>query len=344
MNELIKWVASQGLSNDVYSTMGAVGFVISFVYSIYHGKRYGVSLWKMPIIIYLVDSGLGLIQSVNGEVLEYIRRNHIFGIQTATMSIVRIFVFVPLVIFPLAKIFKIKWSKACDIIALYPLLMSGINQLPCMFTGCCAGYEIGWGLYNPRTHGYHFPTPILETVLTLSIFAYFVYRTHKSKFASDGKLYPLMIVMYGTMRFICEMLRDNEKIILGQSAMGIHAIIMVIVGYIWLYCIKRYPEWSAKIAAKKAARKAAKEAKIAAAKAAREAKLAAEKAAAEAENAEVENAEAENAENTEAESAEAENTISADESSEICDNLEWEHQSDNSEVDTKENPAATDTE
>lgn len=238
MNDLIKWVASEGLSNDVYSTMGTIGFAISFIYSIFHGKKYGISLWKMPIILCLTYGGTSLIQNVISVVLDYIRRNHIFGIQTTTMSIVRIFVFIPLIVFPLAKLLKIKWSKACDAVALFPLLMSGINQLPCIFPGCCAGYEIGWGIYNPITNGYHFPTPILETILTLMIFAYLVYRTSKKKHVSDGTLYPLMMILYGIMRFVCEMLRDNEKIVLGQSAMGIHSIFMCLVGLVALYLIK----------------------------------------------------------------------------------------------------------
>lgn len=193
----------------------------------------------MLIIIPVVYGGMSVIQSGIWEVVKYVKEIHFLGIQTNVNSIVRIFVFIPLIAFLIAKIFKYKWGHICDSIAMFPLLISGIAQLACIFPGCCAGYEVGWGIYSIRTRGYHFPTPIIETILTLIIFVYLVYRTNKKKYVSDGTLYPLMMVLYGIMRCICEMLRDNEKIILHQSAMGIHAIFMCLVGLLALYLIKK---------------------------------------------------------------------------------------------------------
>ena len=246
MNELIKLAYEQGISNDLYSMINTAGIVIAFIYSVFHGKKYGIPIWKMLIIIPLVYGGMSAIQSGIWQILLLIQKKNFLGIITAVNSIVRIFVFIPLFAWPLAKIFKYKWSRVCDSIAMFPLLISGIAQLACIFPGCCAGYEVGWGIYNVRTEGYHFPTPIIETVLTLIIVAYLIYRTHKQKFVSDGKLYPLMMVMYGIMRCICEMLRDNEKIILGQSGVGIHAIILFVVGLICLRWIKKRDEKKAK--------------------------------------------------------------------------------------------------
>ena len=246
MKELIQSVADQGLSMTYYGWICDAGLILSIIYSLYHGKRYGINLWKMVIIV--AGAYLGRITLQNGiwAVLQYIRDNNIFGIQTAVNSIVRIFILIPLIMWPFAKIFKYKWGHICDSIAMFLLITSAIAQLGCIFPGCCHGYKFDGGIYNVLTKSYHFPTPIIETVLTLIIIAYLICRTHKRKFVSDGTLYPLMMVLYGIMRCICEMLRDNEKLILGQSAIGIHAIVLFVVGLICLHLIKKRDEMKAK--------------------------------------------------------------------------------------------------
>ena len=239
MNELIQFVAEQRQSTTYYNMIGTVGLVIALLYSLFHATKFKIKLWKAFIIIAVVCFGQMGLQSIILPILQYIRYTHFLGINTAVNSIVRTFVFLPIIALPLAKIFKYKFGRVCDAIVMFPLLRSAIAQIACIFPGCCAGYEWEYGIYNIKTEHYHFPTPILETILTLIIFAYLVYRTHKKKYVSDGTLYPLMMVLYGIMRFICEMLRDNEKIFIGINALGLHAIFMCLVGLIVLYLIKK---------------------------------------------------------------------------------------------------------
>ena len=239
MNELIKWTYQQGLSYDLYSWINTAGGIVAFLYCLFHGKKFGIKIWKMAIILVVVFFWQIGIQSVIWPVLQYVRDTHFLGINTATNSIVRTFIFVPIIALPLAKIFKYKFGHICDAIVMLPLLKSAIAQIACIFPGCCRGYEFFLGIYNIKTQSYHFPTPLLETLLTLIIFAYLVSRTINKKFVSDGTLYPLMMVLYGMMRFVCEMLRDNEKIFLGINAIGLHAIFICLVGLIALHLIKK---------------------------------------------------------------------------------------------------------
>jgi prolipoprotein diacylglyceryltransferase len=51
-----------------------------------------------------------------------------------------------------------------------------------------------------------------------------------------------MMILYGIMRFACEILRDNEKILFGISAVAIHAILIFAVGIIWMLILYRYQE------------------------------------------------------------------------------------------------------
>ena len=239
MNELIKSVAAEWQSMTYYGAICNAGLYIALAYSLFHATKLKIKFWKVIIIVALTYGWQVGLQSAFWPVLQYIRDTHFLGINSAVNSIVRTFVFVPIIAFPLAKIFKYKFGHVCDAIVMLPLLRSAIAQIACLFPGCCRGYKCDWGVYNVQTGQYHFPVQILETVLTLIIFAVLVYYVVKNKFVSDGKLYPMMLMLYGPMRYICELLRDNEKIFLGMSAVGIHALIVCITGLVWICILNR---------------------------------------------------------------------------------------------------------
>ena len=194
------------------------------------------------IILAVVSLGSGPLGNAIWSVVEYLREIHFLGITQTVNSIVRLFVFFPLLALIPALILRVKWSLACDAIVMYPLLRSCLAQLACIFPGCCAGYPWEYGIYNIRTHGYHFPTQIVETVLTLLIFVYLLSILKDKHYKSDGSLYPHMMIFYGIMRFVCELLRDNEKILFGVSAVAIHAMLIFTVGIIWILILYRRKE------------------------------------------------------------------------------------------------------
>ena len=67
-------------------------------------------------------------------------------------------------------------------------------------------------------------------------------RTYKNNYVASEKEYPLMLVMYGGVRFVLEFFRDNEKIVLGCSGLAFHALFMLLVGIVWLVRIKKKAE------------------------------------------------------------------------------------------------------
>ena len=237
MNELIQNVAYQGLMSNLYGGVNTAAMVIAALYSLLHGKKIGVPLWKMFVLLLVVHFGMGAILGAFWDVLLQMKEAHVLGITVVVDSIVRVFVFVPLIVFPFAWILRLKWSHACDAIVMFPLLRSALAQLACLFPGCCRGYEWEWGIYNVKTHAYHFPTQIVETVLTLAAFAYLLHLAKKKEYVSDGTLYPMMMILYGIQRFACEMLRDNEKLFLGFSGVAFHAVLMYAVGMVVMLLI-----------------------------------------------------------------------------------------------------------
>lgn len=234
MNEWIQEIAQQGRAQEFYNIAGNIGVAIAALYGLWLGRRLGIPLWKTLIVLVAVHFSLGFVVSNIWKILEYIRDNQLFGIKRPVNSIVRGFLIVPLIAFLVAKLLRLKARTVWDTVAMYLVLRSGLCQLPCLFTGCCTGYPWRWGVYNCRTEDLHFPVPILETLLSLAIFFWLLYRLKKNDFRSDGTYFPIMLVLYGIMRFICECLRDNEKLFWACSAVAIHAIILSLVGVIWL--------------------------------------------------------------------------------------------------------------
>lgn len=50
---------------------------------------------------------------------------------------------------------------------------------------------------------------------------------------------PLMLIMYGTVRFFTEFLHDNEKLFIGISYVAYNCLFMILVGIILFLILKR---------------------------------------------------------------------------------------------------------
>ena len=154
-------------------------------------------------------------------------------------NIVRVFVYIPLIAYPVAKLLKISWKDICALLSIGPVAVHGISHFGCMFTGCCCGYTSSWGLYNVATYDIRFPIQPIEALIAVAIIVYLLIRAKKHNYVSDGREYPLMMVIFGSTRFVCEFLRDNDKMILGISNLAFHALFMFIVGVIALVIINK---------------------------------------------------------------------------------------------------------
>ena len=234
MNALIQEIAAQGRAQEIYGLLNDCALIIAVLYSFWHGKKLGVPLWKMFILLLAIYLGMGYLQGAIWELLLYISNRELFGIREPVNSIVRVFIFVPVIGFIFGKLLRLKARQVWDATAMFPLVRSAFAQIACMFTGCCAGQPVGWGLYNKRTDLYHFPVQPLETVLSLAVAAWLICRLRKHKFQSDGLSMPCMFIGYGIQRFLCEALRDNEKLLPLCSGVGIHALGLCAVGALWI--------------------------------------------------------------------------------------------------------------
>ena len=217
-----------GFLYDVFFVMGFVGV---FLFFLWRGKYFGVSPAKSVLLVLIVYPAVVLWMFVQ------------YWIETGTFggnNIVRCFVYMPLFAIPAAKLLKMTWMQACDLLAPATCVVHGISHWGCIFAGCCAGYPVSWGLYNVSTGLTCFPSQPLEALTAIIIVVILLWREKSNNHQVDGLSMPIMLMLFGFTRFIWEFFRDNEKIWLGCSSLAFHALFMGVVGLIMYLIIRNY--------------------------------------------------------------------------------------------------------
>lgn len=232
MNDIIKIVHELGWSKTLYDIFFVLGFVSVFLFVVLFGKKIGIKPLQSILTVLIVYPIVVLWMFVMFWIESGFRD---FG----GNNIVRIFVYVPLVAYPVAKLLKIPYGEMCSMLSLGPASVHAVSHIGCIFSGCCRGYPCSWGLYNSFTDDIRFPIQLIEVFLAWLILFYLLLRAKKRKYVPDGFEYPMMLVMFGTSRFVCEFMRDNEKIWLGCSSLAFHALFMAVVGLVWILIKKK---------------------------------------------------------------------------------------------------------
>lgn len=230
MNHLILMVSEAGLADILYDVFFALGFVSVFFFVVYYGKKMGIKLWKTIVVVLLVYPTAVLWMFTMYWIENGFKS---FG----GNNIVRVFVYIPLIAYPVAKLLKITWKEICSMLSVGPVAVHAVSHFGCIFVGCCKGYPFAWGLYNVQTGDIRFPSQPIEAFLAWVIIFYLLDRAQKRNFIPDGKEYPVMLAMFGSTRFICEFFRDNNKLWLGCSGLAFHALFMCVVGIVALMMI-----------------------------------------------------------------------------------------------------------
>ena len=212
-----------GLSNTVYYIFQALGILSAVLFGIWYRKKYGLSVKKALAIL------TGIFAMV------YLWTFAHFWIESGftglgTKSILRALPYLPLMARLPAKYTKQSRQEICDFMAPLVTLSTGISLFGCVFAGCCSGYPCSWGIYDVDHRGLAFPVQILEAVTLLGIFAFLLWWNRSHHYDGQGTTYPMMLILFGSTRFLWEFARDNEKIWIGCSGLSFHALFMVVVG------------------------------------------------------------------------------------------------------------------
>ena len=157
------------------------------------------------------------------------------GFKTWGNNIVRTFIWVPFIGLPFAKLYKIDYHKAIELLAPIPCIIHGIAHFGCIFEGCCCGYPWEYGIWNPSTRDYRFPIQPIEALVAVAIVIFIIWYIAKHDFSGKSKAYALMLILFGSTRFVLEFFRDNEKLFLGISSLALHAALMFVVGLFFYF-------------------------------------------------------------------------------------------------------------
>lgn len=204
-----------------YGFFAAVGFVLGFSLAVRRGRAEGIPFERMVDLLFCV-----LLSAIVGSRLFFVlvNFNHF---RDHPLEIFRIWegglvFYGGLLLAFIVSVVYLKWArlpvwKAADLFA--PSIALGLffGRIGCLFAGCCYGKEtsLPWGIVftdpnslarlNVPLH----PTQIYEALSSLAIF-FFISWKRRSK-AFDGQIFWLFVLLYSTLRFLVEFLRDDPR-------------------------------------------------------------------------------------------------------------------------------------
>jgi len=122
-----------------------------------------------------------------------------------------------------------------------PVVAFGLffGRMGCFLNGCCYGRPttLPWGVDFPTVpgHDHLHPTQLYEAIGCLGLWAilYWGLRPRKQR---HGDVFAWFLVLYGTLRFMLEFLRDDERgALFGLSTSQWIGIPLVLWGVSWLF-------------------------------------------------------------------------------------------------------------
>ncbi len=106
---------------------------------------------------------------------------------------------------------KLPLGKICDYAAVHSVIALAIGRIGCFLNGCCYGKECGcnWGVEFKEAGitGLRHPTQLYESFMLIIAFIFLLWWWKRKKF--DGEMTMIMFALYGVIRFIVEIFREN---------------------------------------------------------------------------------------------------------------------------------------
>lgn len=227
LNYLIMSINSSiGQKVNLYIGSYVLGFLTIFVFNSFYGKKFGINKGKalfVTVLSYALIFGWAFVLAwVESLFTDWGHHNA-----------VRVYIWMPALLFVLSKPMSIGWKALCDFIAPSTCIVYGIARLGCLFPGCCYGVPVewnAWGIFSQEAQRMVFPVQFCEAVTALVLAGFAMYMNRRKKYVADSKTYFVLLIPYGLTRFLWEFLADNEKVFMNISSLALHALLMSVVG------------------------------------------------------------------------------------------------------------------
>lgn len=202
--------------------------------TVYYRKQYRMGNLKNVFLTMLTCNGIYIITMLVSWLVEKVSLHG--------MNWVRVVGFLPIFFFFLAKVSKSEYKNTLDFMTPSNSIGNMCAHVGCIFGGCCHGFPIEnypewlrWmGIYNNETGSYLFPIQLVECFLYGAIAFGIVFWARSKHFKTNGKSFPLYLILFGSLRFCCEFGRDNVKIAGGLSEFSFWCIAWFVLGVTWL--------------------------------------------------------------------------------------------------------------
>jgi len=191
------------LKIDTYWLMLAVGAFGMFLCVLYRRKYFPLK-WLGSVIFTLTLTVVGVLGAKLLFVLENLRETLENGLSAGGVSFFGS-VFLILLLMPvLGRLFQMHGGQTLDLCAPCVAIMIGCMRVGCFLAGCCGGWEASIGGWH-----FHWPTQAMDSIGDFAILLLLLQWEEQGK--QKNLLYPWFMVLYSTMRFFIEFLRDTPK-------------------------------------------------------------------------------------------------------------------------------------
>ena len=215
----------------IYYGFHILGFAFSLAYLYWVFPKYGVKRIR----------GLGLAACT--YLTAYALMLLLFWIITGRFggqNVIRIFLFLPLILWLYANTFGVDYKVSLDFAAPVLCIAQAFGKIGCTISGCCESWwQLSFGVYNPYTETRLFPVQIAEGITALAIAITVIWIAYRKNFRAGGITMAWMWVMFGSTRTVWEFFRANEKLFLGLSELALWSIALFVAGVIWLILDQR---------------------------------------------------------------------------------------------------------
>lgn len=227
INQGIIALHDTGLSGIIYQAWIVVVYIVVAVFCLFYRRHYGYDWFRALLIPLLFLLSLDIFILLVGWALTgfttFGQKDFVYGC-----------CFVPLMAIGFGRLMKDDWRRMLDFMTPgFPLALA-VVKISCCFVGCCFGYPVKHGLYNPIFEQELFPVQIMEGIVALIVCFICAFIAKREAYRVTGRMYPIFLILFGGSRFFLEFLRLNIKLFWGISFLALWALLMVAVGVVWL--------------------------------------------------------------------------------------------------------------
>lgn len=134
----------------------------------------------------------------------------------------------PFLYYVWAKVKKRNVSLVMDISTICVIFGAISGRLNCLTKDCCDGIQC---FFN---EAYRWPIREIELVYYVIFIIYYFRKIGTAK--TYGQVYPIYLISYGVLRFLCEFIREEYTIKIGIIHIAqIWSLIAIAIGVVWLY-------------------------------------------------------------------------------------------------------------